>query len=190
MKKVFYYAPFIETIAKNSERLGANAVTKMWEEGSDLKAELKVYGQTIQEALEKLERTMASTETTETIKLEMDYYLCGQGIVDAIKPQLVSKSVRWISDDERAFIAWLNFEEAEAYQEANPEIDKFWCRQCVPGTMEDDKISLRRLKRENFFQVVEEELNLTADYNLAMVAYNIARREGLTPVQFFNAIKS
>lgn len=200
MKKIYYYTPIIETIANNgSERFGVFIKSKVWQEdNSNMKIDVSVQGKSIDEGLLKFDRFITSDGVNETERLDCNYYLCSKAVVDAMKPFEVSKPFKsgFKEDDDLYFIAWLNFDEVEKHfkeivephNEAlitGTEID-FWSRECVPGTMDESKITLKSIKKKGLFLEISENLGLTTERNLAMTICNLAGQEGITPVKFIN----
>jgi hypothetical protein len=207
MKKVYYYTPIIEAIANNgSERFGVTLKSKIWQEDNPkMKIDVSVQGKSSDEALLKFNRFVTSDGENEIMKLHCNYYLCSKAVVDAMKPFEVSKPFKsgFKDDKDSYFIAWLNFDEVEKYfkeviephnESIQPhnialkietEID-FWCRECIPGTMDESKISLNCIKKKGLFLEISEKLNLTTGRNQAMTICNLAEQEGITPVKLIN----
>lgn len=202
MKTINYYQPVIIPIAKNgSERLGVNAVTQIWESDKPgLKMELSVYGKDKNEALEKLKNSLNDSENQVTAnELPCEYYLCSLEVVKKFKPFHVSKPFidyidhenKKLADEEEHYVAWLNFAEVEKYyNEHEAEIDEsmidFWCRECVPGTMDVSKISMKEAKKGGLFREIEQKLSITVERNRAMTIRNLAERFNCTPIQLIN----
>lgn len=193
MKNIYYYQPVAKPLAKNgSERLGVNAITKIFSDNSVVKMELSVFGKTTAESLSKLKESLKS-DNVEAVELKCEYYLCTNSIVDKFKPFEVSKPFKdYVGDDETEyFIAWLNFEEVEKYYKENEaKIDdsgiEFWCRECIPGTMDVSNISMRQAKKIGLFLEIEEKLSLTVERNRAMTIYNLSQKYNCTPVQLID----
>ncbi|SHG28035.1 hypothetical protein [Flavobacterium johnsoniae] len=128
-----------------------------------------------------------------------NYYLCSQAVIDFAKPTDVSKPFKsgyeW--DQDNYYVANIDFEIVEKHfkevikphnqSSAEPDID-FWCRECVAGTMNDSKISLKQAKEKGLFVEIENKLNITAERNRAMTIYNLAESRGITPVDLINRI--
>lgn len=198
MKTINYYQPVIIPIAKNgSERLGVNAVTKIWDaEKPDLKMELTVFASNHTLALERLQFHLSGEKPIiETVELPCEYYLCSSEVVKKFKPFHVSKPfLDYIDEDDdsnECFVAWLNFAEVEKYyNEHEAEIDElminFWLRECVPGTMDVSNISMRQAKKGGLFREIEEKLSITVERNRAMTICNLAQRFNCTPVQLID----
>jgi hypothetical protein len=74
MLKVFYITPIIKTIADNgSEKLGAQAITKMWtDENPNMKMEVTVSGKTKEESKTKLLNFLSSGGENEIIELDSE----------------------------------------------------------------------------------------------------------------------
>lgn len=121
-----------------------------------------------------------------------EFYLCGQAVVDQFKPEEVSKPISYgqEEDNEKVYIAVINFKEVEKYYNQNEDNlgSDFWARELVAGTMDTDKISLKKVKKENFFSVMRRVLDLSTERNLAMCVHNIAEREGMSPIELFNLL--
>lgn len=193
MKKLFYYQPIIKPIANNgSERFGVHAVTQIWSETSVVKMELSVFGNSTSEAIEKLKKSLKGEN--EAIELQCEYYLCGQDVIKQFKPFHVSKSFKsgFENDEDLYFVAWLNFAEVEKYYkdvvEPTPifEASGFWAKQCVPGTMDVLRISMRKAKVSGLFLEISEKLDLTMHKNQAMTICNLAQKYNCTPVQLID----
>jgi len=118
MNKLFYYQPIINPIAKNkSEKFGVNIITKLWKDDSKLKMELKIFGKTKNEALEKFNKFLKS-DNCESVELECNYYLCSEEVIKYAKPFEVSKPFKSGFQNEEElnyYVAWLNFEEVEKH---------------------------------------------------------------------------
>lgn len=188
----------MKTIAENrTERLGAQATTKYWaEDNPAMKIELTQNGKTIIEALEKLKKFL-SHEKYETVELPCEYYLCSKAVIDFFKPFEVSKPIisgyDWDNEnDDLSFVAWLNFAEVETFYNSNlishTDHMDFSCWECIEGTMEVDKISLSKAKKNGFYVEIENKTGLTLDKNRAMVIRNMADSRSITPVEFINLI--
>jgi len=192
MKKIFYYQPIIKPVASNgSERFGVHAVTQIWSETSVVKMELSVFGKSTTEAIEKLKKSLNGKN--EVIELPCEYYLCGKEVIKQFKPFHVSKSFKsgFENDENLYFVAWLNFAEVEKYYkqfvEPNDDYDcDFWLKECTPGTMDSDKISMRNAKEVGLFKEIIEKLNISTEYNQAMTICNLAKRFACTPVQLID----
>jgi len=192
MRKLFYYQPIVTAIANcGSVKFGFTAETQMWEADKPRrKMNLSVHGKTKEEALEKFNNSLKS-EDTDVTELPCSYYLCSEAVFTHFRPFEVSKPFKsgyeW--DKDNYYVAWLNFEEVEKFHNEvigdNWEID-FWCRECVPGTMNDSTIFLPHAKKNGIFVEFEEKLSLTNAKNRAMIICNLASRYGCTPVQLIN----
>ncbi|MBF7090470.1 hypothetical protein IUY40_02780 [Flavobacterium sp. ALJ2] len=206
MKKIYYYTPIIETIANNgSERFGVFIKSKVWQEDNPkMKIDVSVQGKSSDEALLKFDRFITSDGVNQTVKLHCNYYLCSKAVVETMKPFEVSKPFKsgFKDDDDLYFIAWLNFDEVEKHfkeivEPHNESIQPhnialkietkidFWVRECIPGTMDESKISLKNITKKGLFLEISEKSNLTGR-NQAMFICNLAAQEGMTPVKLIN----
>lgn len=190
MENLFYYQPVIRAVAKNgSERLGVNVVTQIWSPDKPRKKmDLSVYGETSEIALEKL-RWSTKTKNSESVELPCEYYLCSASVVAHFKPFEVSKPFKsgYEQDDDLYYVAWLNFEEVDKfYKEVLKEETDFWCRECVPGTMDSEKISMKNAKKIGLFLEIAQKLDITTERNQAMTIRNLSNKHSCTPVQLIN----
>ncbi len=186
----------MKTIAANrSERLGAQATTKYWaEDNPAMKIEITQNGKTIIEAQEKL-KIFLSHGKYEIVELPCEYYLCSKAVIDFFKPFEVSKPIisgyDWDKDDSY-FVAWLNFVEVDTYYNSEfisaSDLQDFSCWECVEGTMEVDKISLSKARKNGFYVEMENKVGLTLDKNRAMVIRNMADYRSITSVELINLI--
>ena len=200
MKTINYYQPVIRPIAKNgSERLGVNAVTQIWDiEKPNRKMELSVFGKSTDEALENLKRTMvkdSQKDNFQSVEVECSYFLCTKEVVEVFKPFELSKPfLDYIDADDDSsehYVAWLNFAEVEKYyNEKESKIDEemisFWLQECVPGTMDVSKVSMRQAKQFGLFREIEDKLLLTVARNRAMTICNLSQRFNCNPIQLVN----
>jgi hypothetical protein len=191
MKKLFYYQPIIKPVASNgSERFGVHAVTQIWSETTLVKMELSVFGNSTSEAIEKLKLSLKGEN--ESIELPCEYYLCGKEVIKQFKPFHVSKSFKsgFENDEDLYFVAWLNFEEVEKYYEQlepNQFCNSDYCaRECVPGTMDVLRISMRKAKVSGLLLEISEKLDLTTQKNQAMAICNLAQKYNCSPVQLID----
>jgi len=192
MKKLFYYQPIIKPVASNgSERFGVHAVTQIWSETSVVKMELSVFGNSTSEAIEKLKASLKGEN--EAIELPCEYYLCGQEVIKQFKPFHVSKSFKsgFQNDEDLYFVAWLHYDELEKYYkqfvEPNEDYDAdFWANECIPGTMDVLRISMRKAKASGLFREISEKLDLTMHKNQAMTICNLAQKYNCNPVQLID----
>jgi len=194
MKKIYYYSIVSEVLCNNgSERLGANAKTEFWFEGSARKIQIQVHGATIAEAKEKLLKLMKQTETVE---VNREFYLCSKEVAERMKLKIISKPL--IQEGAEVYIGLLNFEELNEFyhavivpEYAGKNIDEmadFWANECSPGAVDVSKITMRKIKNFGLFPVIFEATNLSTSRNLAMVIRNIADREGISVFDLFNKI--
>jgi hypothetical protein len=196
MKTVFYYEPITETVANNhSERLGAKAITKIWtDENKSMKIEVTMAGKTIVEAKEKLLNFLSGNGKNKIVELNCEFHLCGKDVVDFFKPFYVSKLFKsgfQFETNDEYYIAWINFEEIEKqYNEVilpneNSNFN-FWSRECVPGTMNHSKISMRNAKKIGLLLEISQKIDITSQRNQAMTICNLSEKYGCNPVQLIN----
>lgn len=125
-----------------------------------------------------------------------DYYLCTSEFVDLIKPAEVSKPFKsgYNHDkDDLYYVAVVDFDEANTYYESHKkqlEGKSFWCRECVPGTMDVSKISVAGIKRNGLFKEIEYKIGLTTEYNVAMTIFNLSHKYNCNPIEFINKINN
>lgn len=190
--KSFYYQPIFRAIAKNgSERLGIQAFTKSWSEDMpEIKMEVTISAKTFTELKDKVNSFFMASEM-----LPCEYYLCSASVVDKFKPFEVSKPFKSgfeFEENELYYVAWLNFAEVEKYYNEVVEPDEnlsesdFWCRECIAGTMDSDKVSIRNAKKIGLLLEIAQTLDITAQRNQAMTIHNLSKRYGCTPVELIN----
>lgn len=196
MKTVFYYEPITETVANNgSERLGAKSITKMWtDENQSMKIEVTMAGKTIIEAKEKLLNFLSGSGKNKIVELKCAFHFCGKAVVDFLKPFYVSKPFKsgfQFETNDNYYVVWLNFEEIEKHYnevilpDENLDVD-FWSRECVPGTMNHSKISMRNAKKIGLLLEISQKIDITSQRNQAMTICNLSEKYGCNPVQLIN----
>lgn len=124
----------------------------------------------------------------------MEYFLCSKTVIDAfpdIEHSKPFKSGYKFELDEEYYVALLDFEKVEKYY--NDDINNnnyidFWCRECVGGTMDVSKITLKGAKNKRLFIEIEEKIGLTTERNQAMTIYNLSEKHNCTPIEFINKI--
>ena len=114
-------------------------------------------------------------------------------VIKQFKPFHVSKSFKsgFENDEDLYFVAWLNFAEVEKHYkqfvETNEDYDAdFWAKECVPGTMDVLRISMRKAKVSGLLLEISEKLDLTTQKNQAMTICNLAQKYNCTPVQLID----
>jgi len=120
-----------------------------------------------------------------------NYFLCSKELVDVIKPECVSKPFKsgyhW--DDAVYFVALLDFDKVEeVYLVSKATYDDFWCRECVGGTMDVSKITIKGSRENGLFVEIENRINLTTEKNIAMTIKELSDRFNCTPIEFINKI--
>lgn len=196
MKTVFYYEPITESVANNhSERLGSKSITKMWtEENPLIKIEVTMAGKTIVESKEKLLNFLSGNGKNKIVELKCEFHFCGKDVVNFLKPFYVSKPFKSgfeFETNDTHYVAWVNFEEIEKHYnevilpDENSDLD-FWSRECVPGTMDHSKISMRNAKKIGLLLEISQKIDITSQRNQAMTICNLAHRHDCNPVQLIN----
>lgn len=191
MKKSYYYEPVVTPIAKNgSSKFGYTAKTISFIDSRNTRFEVEISGKTIEELKQKTEGFFK-----DSIQLKCEYYLCSKSVVEKFNPFEVSKPFKsgYADDNDDYFVAWLHFEEVDRYYQANEEKilnsdEEFYCRECVPGTMDVSKMEIKDIKKNGLFFEIWQEFDLSQIKNKAMVICNLSEREKCTPVEFINKI--
>jgi hypothetical protein len=190
MRKINYYQPLVNAVAKNgSERLGVTVETQIWESDKPRrKMHLSVNGKSKEEAIQKFYNSLKS-EDTEVTELPCAYFFCSESVIGHFKPFEVSKPFKsgydW--DKDNYYIAWLNFEECEKfYKEVLKEETDFFLWEFCPGTMDVSNISMRSAKNSGLLSEIEEKIGLTVERNIAMTIHNLSQKHNCTPVELIN----
>lgn len=130
---------------------------------------------------------------------ESIYFLCSKAVIDHFPEVEHSKPFKSGYDfekDDNYYVAVLDFKKVDKYykdviepfnEKSNVIID-FWCRECIPGSMDVSKITLAAAKRSGLFVEIENKLNLTAERNKAMTIYNLSKKYNCTPIELINKI--
>jgi hypothetical protein len=119
-----------------------------------------------------------------------NYFLCSQAVIDHFPNVEHSKPFKsgWMNDNDNYYVAILDFDKVQKhYNELSDEID-FWCRECVPGTMDVSKIRLSGAKNHGLFKEIEIKIGLTTERNRAMTIYELSEKFNCTPIEFINKI--
>ena len=164
MKKSYYYEPIITPVASNgSGRFGYKAKTVSFNDSLNTRFEVEISGKTIEEVKSKTDKFFE-----ESILLKCEYYLCSKSVVEKFKPFEVSKPFKsgYTDDNDDYFVAWLHFEEVDRYYQANEEKilnsdEEFYCRECVPGTMDVSKMEIKDIKKNGLFFEIWQEFDLS-----------------------------
>lgn len=191
MKKTYYYEPVVTPIAKNgSSKFGYTAKTISFIDSRNIRFKVEISGKTIDELKQKTDDFFK-----DSIQLKCEYYLCTKPIVEKFKPFEVSKPFKsgYADDNDDYFVAWLNFEEVDRYYQANKEKilnsdEEFFARECIPGQMDVSEMKIKDIKKNGLFFEIWEKFDLSQMKNIAMVIYNLSKREKCTPVEFINKI--
>jgi hypothetical protein len=192
MKKSYYYEPIVTPVANNgSSKFGFIAKTVSFNDSLNTRFEVEISGKTIEELKQKTDDFFR-----DSIQLKCEYYLCSKSVVDLFKPFEVSKPFKsgYTDDNDDYFVAWLNFEEVDRYYQANEEKilnsdEEFYCRECVPGTMDVSNMEIKDIKKNGlFFEIFQISDVSKYDRNLPIIIHNLSEREKCTPVEFINKI--
>lgn len=128
--------------------------------------------------------------------MNKEYYICSERVIELLKPSEFSKPIITYPDCEYlkdiVYVAVLDFAEVErvynSFEEDSEDQSKYWAQQIVPGQMRVDSIKMKDFKKSCPWSVIEERLDLTKMNNRAMTLCNLADREGLNPIEFWNKI--
>lgn len=121
------------------------------------------------------------------------FFICGESVLKHFPQFKYSKPFKsgFVNDVDNNYVALLNFDSIDKYyQEHEEELDaeNFWCRECVPGTMDVSKITISGMRRNGIFYEISERINLTNDGNQAMTICELARKYNCTPIELINKI--
>lgn len=121
-----------------------------------------------------------------------EYYLCSEKVVELLKPIEVSNSIEVYPNEQfinqKVFIAVLDFTEVEVKYKEIKDKKGYWAEEIVSGQMNINSIKVKDFEKSDPFSVIEEKLNMTKMNNRAMTICELARREGLNPIEFWNKI--
>lgn len=126
---------------------------------------------------------------------EKAYFLCSYLVIEQfpeVEKSTPFKSGYDFEKDKVYYVAVLDFDAVDKHYKENIEpfdnLIEFWCRECVPGSMDVSNITLSAMKKNGIFVEFENKLNLTTERNRAMIIYNLAQKYNCTPIEFINKI--
>ena len=122
------------------------------------------------------------------------YYLCSEIVVD-LNPNFIKskpfKSGYSFDEKDNYYIIYISNEDFDNLNNLYNSLDEtlnFWIRECVPGTMDVSKITLKDINKDGLMVTFENTLDSTQVNNIAMVIYNLSEKYNVTPIEFINKL--
>jgi hypothetical protein len=114
-------------------------------------------------------------------------------VVDLMHPTEVSRPFKSGYEFDKKndyFVAVLDFEKTEKQYNnlSKEEQEDFYCQECVGGTMDISKLTLKWMKKNGLFYEIEMVNSLTTTKNKAMIIHGLSERFNCTPIEFINKI--
>lgn len=116
---------------------------------------------------------------------KIEYFLCSEKAVKILKPENVSRGLK--KYDGQNHIAVLKFEEVEAVYNSlsDDEKDGFYVQEIIEGQISADEYDPNEF---DLFHYINVELGFCKPENECYFIYNLAKNEGLTPIDLFNKL--